>query len=55
MNPKTAKLFGLEVSYLIVSMRMTDLSVLTVTFTVLLTGMKKNINVLFVTEIVVHA
>ena len=36
-------------------MRMTDLSVLTVTSTVLLTGMKKNVNVLFVTEIVVHA
>ena len=36
-------------------MRMTDLSVLTVTSTVLLAGMKGKINVLFVTEIVVHA
>ena len=36
-------------------MRMTDLSVLTVTSTVLLTGMKEKINVLFVTEIIVHA
>ena len=36
-------------------MRMRDLSVLTVTSTVLLTGMKEKINVLFVTEIIVHA